>query len=286
MFLLTNQFGEFLIIAIVAVLVIAIGLLIYYIVTGKKEKEETNINPNFETRNENLEQKIPESNNQNYTNNSYSNQVNSQINTEVQSNNQIVEPIIPKTDVKVSSEEEKALEDAKTDSNIQALLDQMQKDLDKSSEDYAESIARYEDDEEANAIISYKELMKYKESHDKDIVLEDKNKEELKEVIKEKESEESKEEVKKFKRSEFISPIFGYNEETNVTYREIKRPPRKEIRVPNSEEEWESDRILRNLENDTAEVIEFENSKGEIKEEIDKNDNFLDALVDFRNKLN
>ena len=158
----------------------------------------------------------------------------------------------------------------------------MQEDLNKTSaDDYQESIDQYEDDEEANAIISYQELMKYKENRDKNIVVEEKDKEEIKEVIK---SEEPKEEVKKFKRSEFISPIFGYNEDTNVTYREIKRPPKKEVKMPESEDEWESDKMLKNLEDDTAEVMNFED-KEESKEVPDKNDSFLDALVDFRRKL-
>ncbi len=267
--ILATQFTEFYIVAIVAVLIIAVALLIYYIVTGRKAKNEIPISPNFETKN--VEQKVPQI-----------------VQNEVvqEKKPEVVKETIPEVKPIDENAGQKAIEEAKTDNSIQTLLNQMQQDLDKNNnEDYAESIARYEDDEEANAIISYTELMKYKENHEKDIVLEDKGLDEIKEVIKEKEVVNPKEEVKKFKRSEFISPIFGYNEDANVTYREIKRPPRKEPKPIEKSDEWESDRMLRDLEDDAAEVIEIEEKK-EKSEEIDKNKNFLDALVDFRNKLN
>ncbi len=257
--ILASQANEFLIVAIIAIMVIAVALLIYYIITGKKKKVDVQITPNFESKNI-----IPD-------------------NKPV-----IKEPVkeIPVKQIEIKEEKpaeeekKKILEEEKTDNNIQILLNQMQQDLNKSNkEDYSESISRYEDDEEANAIISYKELMKYKESSEKNLVLNDKNKEEIKEVIKEDNKLDNKEEIKKFRRSEFISPIFGYNEDTNVTYREIKRPPKKESKTSNSE--WESDGALSDLASDTAEVIEFEE-----KGKSDENDKFLDELVDFRNKLN
>jgi len=267
---LATQAGEFLIIAIIGVIIIAVALLIYFIVTNKAKKEKIEISPNFETKSfQNVQSSQP-------------------LVTEVPQNT-IQETHVESFNPNPISNEDVArreAEDEKTDSNIQTLLNQMQADLDKNAnQNYQDSINRYEDDEEANAIISYKELMKYKENKDKEIVLEDKDKEEIKEIIKEEVIEEPKEEVKKFKRSEFISPIFGYNDETNVTYREIKRPPRKEIKVPVSENEWESDRMLKELEDSSAEVMDFNDSK--IKKEVSdtKNDDFLDALVDFRKKL-
>ncbi len=279
--ILASQFNEYLTIAIVAVFIIAIALVVYYIVTGKRKKdeEEIEISPNFETKPieqpvQQVEQPVVEEQ-----------PVPVEGPEEVEENEmeEIPEPPVEEPEEEdTTTDEQKALEEEKTDNNIQTLLNQMQQDLDKanSKEDFVETANRYEDDEEANAIISYKELMKYKDNSEKDIVLEDKTKEEIKEVIKE--PEVPKEEVKKFKRSEFISPIFGYNEETNVTYREIKRPPKKE-KVHN---EWEeSNRMLKNLEDDAAEVIEFEEPKRETNE-INENDKFLDELVDFRNKLN
>jgi hypothetical protein len=254
--ILASQSNEFLIIAIIGVIVIAVALLIYFIVTGRKKEPEQEPNNNFAQENQNLNNEV----------------------VPVVQNNQ-VEAVPVANEPTPVAEEQKALEEEKTDTNIQTLLNQMQQDLDNApSNNYEDSISRYEDEEEENAIISYTELMKYKENHEKDILLEEKNKDEIKELIKE---DKPKEEVKKFKRSEFISPIFGYNDDSNVTYREIKRPPRKE--KVNYEPEWESDRMLKELQDDTAEVIEFEETK---EPEIDKNDKFLDELVDFRNKLN
>ena len=282
MFLL-SQFDEFLTIAIVAILIISVVLVIYYIVTGRKKDDEPHISPNFETKN------IP--NQPVTTNNNYQQTIPENV-IPVQENNSFHEPVSNQNSTFVPPKEDEALkkaEDAKTDDSIQKLLNQMQHDLDNSTtEEYVDSLSRYENEEEENAIISYTELMKYKENREKDIVLHDRDKEEIMETIKE-EPEEfgSREEVKKFKRSEFISPIFGYNDDSNVTYRESKRPPRKETKVQDSESEWQSDRMLKELQDETAEVIDFD-QKEQVEEKTidDKNNRFLDELVDFRNKLN
>ena len=257
---LVSQSNEFLIVILVAVIIVAVALIIYFIVTGRKKKEDIKISPNFESK------ATIES-------------------VDSQEEKNILE-IQPVKENNIIETEDKIAEDAKTDNSIQTLLSQMQQDLDSDlNKDYSESISRYEDEEEATAIISYKELMKYKEEREKEIVLEEKDKDEIKEVLKEKVSEEPPEEVKKFKRSEFISPIFGYNDE-EVTYREIKRPERnKEIKMPDSDTEWESDKILKDLENDSAEVMEFEDDHDDIAKD-NENEKFLNALVDFRSKLN
>ena len=274
---LATQTGEFLIIAISGVIVIAVALLVYFIASNKSKKTQAKVENNSETKNLEINNEVNTLD--------VSNEVNQVVNEQPkdvlwQPHENIEQPKEEKVISELTPEQKE--EEEKTDSSIQTLLEQMQSDLNNKA-DYQESINRYEDDEEANAIISYRELMKYKESHEKDIVLEDKGKEEIKEVIKEN-KEEPVEEVKKFKRSEFISPIFGYNDDTNVTYREIKRPPRKEVKMPVSETEWESDRMLKDLEDSSAEVIDFSDNK---KEEIaeDENDKFLDALVDFRKNL-
>ena len=277
MFLATEA-GEFLIIAIIGVIVIAVALLIYFIISNKnKKKQQINIEPNFETKNLEVNQEVTSP-----VVNQEVNNLEEKIEEPIEVANEVSNDVIPNN---VELTPEQKAEDEKTDSNIQTLLDQMQSDLNnKAIETYQESINRYEDDEEANAIISYKELMKYKESLEKSVVLEEKDKEEIKEVIKD-QKEEPKEEVKKFKRSEFISPIFGYNEEPNITYHEIKRPPRKEVKMPDSEKEWESDRMLKNLEDSSAEVMDF-NDNAKTEENIeDENDKFLNTLVDFRRNL-
>ncbi len=250
---LASQSGEFLMIAVIAIFIIVIGLLIYYIITGIKQKKDKKV-----------------------------------VQKPVVDEKTIQKPHEEEIIIDEETKEQKIEEEKKTNSSIQTLLNQMQQDLDESKDYSAETIARYEDDEEANAIISYKELMKYKESQEKnntqeekDILLEEKDKDEIKEIIKEN-RDEPKEEVKKFKRSEFISPIFGYNDDSNVTYREIKRPPKKE-KIPDIDKEWESDIMLKNLEDSNAEVIDFDD---QVEVQNDKNDEFLEALVDFRNKLN
>ena len=147
---LATQAGEFLIIAIIGVIIIAVALLIYFIMTNKAKKEKIEISPNFETKN-------------------FQNVQSSQsLVTEVPQNN-IQETHVESFNPNPISNEDVArreAEDEKTDSNIQTLLNQMQADLDKNAnQNYQDSINRYEDDEEANAIISYKELMKYKGKH-------------------------------------------------------------------------------------------------------------------------
>lgn len=260
-FLAAGQSPDYLLLIIIAITIILIGVVVFYFITNTKKKSENTpkVNANFETKQvEQIEEKVLEKPVE---------QIERQpieVNEEIQTQEQI------------------ALEDEKTSTNIASLLEEMQKDLDNTEE----QVEKYEAEQEENAIISYKELMRIKAEREKSLVLEEKEVEEIKEVIKL--EEPKKEEVKKFKRSEFISPIFGFNEGTNVTYREIKRPPRKEEKSNKNYDEWESDKLLKKLEDDSAEVIEVE--EHEIEKELSnpeakRNDNFLEALVDFRNKL-
>lgn len=256
-----NQSVDYLLIIIIGITIAIIGLVVYYVITNSKKKNETpRSNVNFETKPIEPVTEVQE----NIT------VTNEQV--------QVEQPVS-----EVQTQEQIELEDQKTSTNIASLLEEMQKDLDKTEE----QVERYEADQEENAIISYKELMRVKAEREKSLVLEDKPVEEIKEVIKNT-SEPKTEEVKKFKRSEFISPIFGLNETTNVTYREIKRPPRKEETPKKKYDEWESDKLLKKLEDDSAEVIELEEHEVETvieNQESKRNDNFLEALVDFRSKL-
>ncbi len=256
-----NQSVDYLLIIIIGITIAIIGLVVYYVITNSKKKNETpRSNVNFETKPIEPVTEVQE-------------------NITVTNEQVQVEQPVPE----VQTQEQMELEDQKTSTNIASLLEEMQKDLDKTEE----QVERYEADQEENAIISYKELMRVKAEREKSLVLEDKPVEEIKEVIKNT-SEPKTEEVKKFKRSEFISPIFGLNETTNVTYREIKRPPRKEEIPKKKYDEWESDKLLKKLEDDSAEVIELEEHEVETvieNQESKRNDNFLEALVDFRSKL-
>ena len=142
---LASQVNEFLIIAIVAILVIAIGLLIYYVVTGRKLKNSCDVSPNFETKNIDDISTPSETKKVDET----VLVVNKPILNEVKNDNQVLAE-------KNASEEntnQKEQEEVETSNSIQTLLEQMQSDLDETkNDDYAESINRYEDDEEANAI--------------------------------------------------------------------------------------------------------------------------------------
>ena len=58
---LVSQTGEFLIIAIIGIIIIAVALLVYFIVTNKNKNEKVEISPNFETKNlEVKEEKVEE----------------------------------------------------------------------------------------------------------------------------------------------------------------------------------------------------------------------------------
>lgn len=261
----SKQSVDYLLIIIIGITIAIIGLVVYYVITNSKKKNETpRASVNFETKPLEVPEEV-----KTVENIQPIEQEQVEINKE--------EPNVQKE----KTQEQMDSEDQKTSTNIAVLLEEMQKDLDKTGE----QVERYEADQEENAIISYKELMKLKAEREKSLVLEEKKVEEIKEVIKT--DLEPKEEVKKFKRSEFISPIFGLNETTNVTYREIKRPPRKE-ETSKKFDEWESDKLFKKLEDDSAEVIELE--EHEIESVIDsqeskRNDTFLEALVDFRSKL-
>lgn len=270
MFLVGAVKDDYLLVIIFGIISIIIGLVIYYFITNRKKADETP-RPvvNFEAKPElfqQLEEMIQE--------------------PAMEVKPQLAEETL---DIKMDSPIEKMeLEDQKTSTNIASLLEEMQHDLDNPEID----VEKYEADQEENAIISYKELMRFKAEREKNVVLEDKPVDEIKEVLVAPEEapidQTATEEIKKFKRSEFISPIFGFNESSNVTYREIKRPTKKEELKSNYSNEWESEKMLDKLENDAPKVIEVDNVSNQ--EELDsetskRNDNFLEALVDFRSKL-
>lgn len=288
---LTSEAGNFLIIAIIAVFVIAFALVIYLLLTTKKKdndlKPSNNQNNDFNIPENKTENNFERSNTDLDNNFDHSNiNINNDINN-INNDFDIIKEAEKRTVETIQNpiEDNLAIQDSqfnvkeetsnKEETSIESVLKEMQEDLNSLEKNEAE-IARYEEEEEKNAIISYKELMKYKDAQDKDIILEDKDKSEIKEII-----ENNPNTVKKFKRSEFISPIFGYNDDSNVTYREIKRPPRKE-KIKDTELEWESDRILKDLEDNNAEVIEFEEKEDNVN---DNTTRFLDELVDFRKKL-
>lgn len=249
-FLVANSNGEpVMILIIIAIVVIAAGIVVYYFLssTNPKSKKTTISKPvNFEVAND------------------LSNNSEKEISNKFQE--EFMEDFSEESLPEIEKEEEK------TSNNIASLLEQMQQDLDDDTE--TAKVEKYEEEQEENAIISYKELMRLKSERENNAekhtdTLTSTNAEPIKQV-----KEESKnDEIKKFKKSEFISPVFGFND-SNVTYREIKRPERRE----------KNDEYL--SQEDEVEVVDLEKDNNMKSVEEARNDDFLEALVDFRNKLN
>lgn len=182
-------------------------------------------------------------------------------------------------------EQENIIEE-KVTNQLQDIIMQMKQDMEVKPE---EVVAKFEEEQEKNAIISYQELVEsvrngkietvddedlnidYVKALDNDIDIEpivevDSNeptREELQEVIdkitKTELTEDIKEESKeksKFKSTDFISPVFG-RMNAEVHYPKI---------------------------NTTTEIEKMFNID-KIKDEVEKNEAFLNALIDFRNNL-
>ncbi len=190
----------------------------------------------------------------------------------------------------VEVKQDKELEQNKKE--VEEMLMKMQKDLESKPED---AVANFENEQEEKSIISYQELLesvknaenvkvtpvKIEEEPEKieidnygfneepihiDIKEPEKVEEkiELKEVIDDIESTESND--KKFKGTDFISPIFG-RQENNVKYPTVPKLHsniKEEVVKPN--------------------IIDLEATR-RLDEEIKKNDDFLKALKDFRKSL-
>lgn len=254
-FLVANSNGEpVMILIIIAIVVIAAGIVVYYFLssTNTKNKKPTINKPvNFEVANDLSDNNIEEISNK--------------------FQEEFMEDVLEENLPEIEKEEEK------TSNNIASLLEQMQQDLDDSE---TAKVEKYEEEQEENAIISYKELMRLKAERENNAEVTVKHNDEIipthVEAIKQVEEvkeEPKNDEIKKFKKSEFISPVFGLND-SNVTYREIRRPERKERNDEYSSRE------------DEVEVVNLEKDDNIKSVEDERNDDFLEALVDFRNKLN
>lgn len=170
--------------------------------------------------------------------------------------------------------------------DLEALLEQMQNDLNNSNSK-EDVIANFEHEQEEKAIISYQELVR---ANRRDT---DKNTSEpLQELIQKidqgsvmeeavldiEESddvdlfEEMKiEDEKKFKNTEFISPVFG-KMETNIEYPTI---PPVNSRKARNQQVYDMNNI------ELEKTLDLE----PINEEIQKNDEFLQSLKEFRKNL-
>ena len=180
------------------------------------------------------------------------------------------------------NEEVQKTEEVSISKDLEEIINQMKKDMEATPE---QVVAQFEEEQEKNAIISYQELVEsvkngkiqtiedeegttnyvealMNEMGEEPIVEISDNeptKEEVKAVIEEitkKSSEPKKSEKPKFKSTDFISPVFGrINAEFN--YPKIK---------------------------ETTELEKMFNID-KIKDGLEKNEAFLNALIDFRNNL-
>lgn len=226
----------------------------------------------------------------------------------------LVKQIDPVTNMEIKEDTTKPKVD------LESMLEQMQKDLDAKRED---TIEKFEKEQEEKAIISYQELVNNfeKEKLNQQILKEtdlfEKEQEEeaiisyqdlkkpavepmelfeeeepisnpLKEAIKKIESPRE-EQDKKFKNTEFISPIFGKMKE-HLEYPKVKAFNKEEDFSLKDYFTGENSRV----KNDYSYEIEadnqsdlFEKAMGinSLGDDIKKNDDFLQALKEFRSNL-
>ncbi len=203
-----------------------------------------------------------------------------------------------------------AQEEKKPVMEIQAVLEQMQKDLETTPE---EVVNNFEKDQEEKSIISYQELV---QSLKKEEPIKTEVKEVLEQDLEEAFSKTEKIDVidideeiiakpvetissfqvepkkkqepvstfevepkKKFKNTEFISPIFGKMDSNNIDYPTVP-PFTREEKLEELLEEAPL-KVTRSSKNNLEETLDI----GPLQDEIRKNDEFLRALKDFRSNL-
>lgn len=186
---------------------------------------------------------------------------------------------------KVEAELEKVEEE--TPNELENIIKKMQEDMEMNPEDV---VKKFEEEQEEKAIISYQELVDNVKSgkieviddeesdvdfvenlvtnteinHEPVMAIESDSEsqvtpEMVKEAIESISKDSIKEEPKKFKQSEFISPVYGIVD-TNLDYPKVKK---------------------------TETILDIMNTRdyNELTEEIKRQEEFLQALKEFRNNL-
>ena len=188
--------------------------------------------------------------------------------------------------IEATANEEKMNEVDEKTNELEALLQKMQQDIDMKPEDV---VKNFEQEQEDNAIISYQELVdnvktgkieivddeesdvNYVENlvpNDEPIMAtaelpEDENRvtpEMVKEAIETISNDKVVEEVKKFKNSDVISPVFGRMDESEIEYPTIKKT-------------------------DATLDLFNTNDYNKLTDEIKRQEEFLNALKEFRKNL-
>ncbi len=168
------------------------------------------------------------------------------------------------------SPEEIKPEDLKNETEIEGLIKEMQEDLSEKRLD----VTTFEQQQEEKSIISYQELLKNKIKtlpvSPTPYVNEDTEKLDLDFSV----------EPKKFTNSEFISPVYG-RQDNNTEYPRIKNFNEEFYQKPIVEQPVYQQPIV---EEPIGELEKTLNLKP-LTEEIKKNDDFLGALKEFRRNL-
>lgn len=199
--------------------------------------------------------------------------------------------------------EESPVMETKQDSklDIEAMLEQMQKDLNAKAEDV---VATFEQEQEENSIISYQELVRSLKGEKVAPIKKEQPIEEKQEVSHIEQLsmdtmiEEVKDKPKRFKNTEFISPIYGKMEE-HLEYPKVpqfnKNDKEIEKELETYESNTESSLVNKNIDDflgdfdfdNNIEVNSLEQTLNmkPLSEEVKKNDEFLQALKEFRKNL-
>ena len=202
--------------------------------------------------------------------------------------NEIMDELNIKEEPKKEIEEKQDQQLEQNKREVEEMLMKMQKDLEAKPED---AVASFENEQEEKSIISYQELLDSVKNSENVKVTPVKIEEEpekieidnFKDTVEEKEDidlektiiiEDIDNDEKKFKGTDFISPIFG-RQENNFKYPTVpKRITKIEDIVENTKKSDKIEEPKLNLVN----TQDFE-------KELRKNDDFLKALKDFRKSL-
>ena len=179
-----------------------------------------------------------------------------------------------------TEEEVIKVQDEKLENNkkeVEEMLMKMQKDLEAKPEDV---VSNFESEQEEKSIISYQELLNSVKEKNNTVKAQPIKIEDDKELFDDEDTmkiepiKNINEEEKKFKGTEFISPIFG-RQENSIKYPTVSKSEEKDIFN-------EIDvNINKEINNEDLNIIDT----SKLDNEIRKNDEFLQALKEFRKKL-
>ena len=188
--------------------------------------------------------------------------------------------------------------------DIEAMLEKMQQDLNAKPQDV---VANFEKEQEENSIISYQELVSSLKGEKvvPNKIEEHSMKKEVVSLKPEVQAEQlsmdniiNERNEKRFKNTEFISPVYGKMEE-HLEYPTVphfnKNDKEIEKELETYESETDSSLVNKNIDDflgefefdDNIEVDSLEKTLNmkPLSEEVKKNDDFLQALKDFRKNL-